>query len=127
WLEVEHRMVWRWDGGHPRVDTDRHIRRLLVRLHQYVDGALVHGLRGQPSNRRLPASFAQRVLARVRRRYADFGPTLAAEHLAKEGLGVSRETLRKWMREAGLWRGRPHRPQAVPVGRERRACLGGRV
>jgi hypothetical protein len=33
----------------------------------------------------------------VRQRYADFGPTLAAEHLAKEGWSVSRETLRKWM------------------------------
>jgi len=36
-------------------------------------------------------------LRRVRQRYADFGPTLAAEHLAQEGLLVSRETLRKWM------------------------------
>jgi hypothetical protein len=84
----------------------------------------VHGLRGKPSNRRLPALFAQRVLARVRRRYADFGPALAAEHLGQDGLGVSRETLRKWMREAGLWRVRPQRPQAVHVWRERRACFG---
>jgi len=32
------------------------------------------------------ARFEQKILARVRQRYADFGPTLAAEHLAKEGL-----------------------------------------
>ena len=122
--EVEQKQVTQVEAGRRLEVTDRHIRRLLVRLHQYGDGALVHGLRGQPSNRRLPASFAQRVLARVRRRYADFGPTLAAEHLAKEGLRVSRETLRKWMREAGLWRVRPQRPQAVHVWRERRACFG---
>jgi hypothetical protein len=36
-----------------------------------------------------------KILCRVRQRYADFGPTLAAEHLAQEGLPVSRETLRK--------------------------------
>ena len=122
--EVEQKHVTQVEAGRRLDVTDRHIRRLLVRLHQHGDGALVHGLRGQPSNRRLPVPFAQRVLARVRRRYADFGPTLAAEHLAEDGLAVSRETLRKWMREAGLWRVRPKRCQAVHVWRERRACFG---
>ena len=117
--EVEQKHVTQVEAGRRLDVTDRHIRRLLVRLHQHGDGALVHGLRGQPSNRRLPVPFAQRVLARVRRRYADFGPTLAAD-----GLAVSRETLRKWMREAGLWRVRPKRCQAVHVWRERRACFG---
>ncbi len=122
--EVEQKQVTQVEAGRRLDVTDRHIRRLLVRLHQHGDGALLHGLRGQPSNRRLPALFAQRVLARVRRRYADFGPTLAAEHLAQDGLAVSRETLRKWMREAGLWRVRLKRPQAMHVWRERRACFG---
>src|SRR5580658_5191037 len=40
---------------------------------------LVHGLRGRPSNRKLAACFEQKILARLRQRYADFGPTLAAE------------------------------------------------
>src|SRR5713101_5724458 len=122
--EVEQKHVTQVEAGRRLEVTDRHIRRLLVRLHQHGDGALVHGLRGQPSNRRLPVPFAQRVLARVRRRYADFGPTLAAQHLAEDGLAVSRETLRKWMREAGLWRVRLQRSQAVHVWRERRACFG---
>jgi Helix-turn-helix domain len=77
--------------------TDRHVRRLLVGLQRRGDRALVHGLRGQPSNRKLDQLLEQRVLRRVRQHYADFGPTLAAEHLAKEGLDVSRETLRnRW-------------------------------
>ena len=58
---------------------------------------MVHGLRGRPSNRKFGAVFQQKVLTRVGQRYADFGPTLAAEHLAQEGCSVSRETLRKWM------------------------------
>jgi transposase-like protein len=42
------------------------------------------------------------VLKRVEERYADFGATLASEHLAADdGLGVARETLRRWLREAG--------------------------
>ena len=42
------------------------------------------------------------ILARLRQRYADSGPTPATEHLAKEGFSVSRETLRKWMDQGGL-------------------------
>jgi len=88
---------------------------------------VIHGLRGRPSNRRLTAGFEQKVVARVRQRYADFGPTLAAEHLAQEGLPVSRETLRKWMAQASLWRPRSQRVKTIHVWRERRASFGERV
>src|SRR5580700_8840886 len=64
----------------------------------------------------------RRMLLRLR--YADFGPTLAAEHLAEEGFSVSRETLRKWMTKAGLWRPRCQRVKTIHVWRERRACFG---
>src|ERR1700723_541565 len=104
--------------------TDRHVRRMLLRLRGRGDRSLVHGLRGRPSNRKLAARFAQKILARVRQRYADFGPTLAAEHLAQEGFRVSRETLRKWMTKAALWRPRSQRVKAVHVWRERRASFG---
>jgi len=79
---------------------------LSQRIRERGDGALVHGLRGRPSNRKLAARLEQKILARLRQRYADFGPTLAAEHLAQEGFPVSRETLRKWMTKAALWRPR---------------------
>jgi hypothetical protein len=43
------------------------------------------------------------ALSLVRERYADFGPTLAAEKLAEvRGCTISRETLRGWMIAAGL-------------------------
>jgi hypothetical protein len=82
--------------------TDRQVRRMLLRIGEQGDGALVHGLRGRPSNRKLAARFEQKVLIRAGQRYADFGPTLAAEHLAKDGFPVSRETLRKWMSKAAF-------------------------
>src|SRR2546427_1967231 len=104
--------------------TDRQVRRMLLRIRERGDGALVHGLRGQPSNRKLAARFERKILERLRQRYADFGPTLAAEHLAKEGLSVSRETLRKWMNKATLWRPRSQRVKTVHVWRERRARFG---
>lgn len=40
----------------------------------------------------------------IRERYADFGPTLAAEKLRElHGITIGRKTLRIWMLEAGLW------------------------
>ncbi len=104
--------------------SDRHVRRMLLRLRECGDRSLVHGLRGRPSNRKLAARLEQKVLARLRQRYADFGPTLAAEHLAQEGFSVSRETLRKWMTQATLWRPRSQRVKTIHVWRERRARFG---
>ncbi len=104
--------------------SDRHIRRLLLRLGEHGDRAVIHGLRGRRSNRRLTARLEQKILRRVRQRYADFGPTLAAEHLAQEGLSVSRETLRKWMVKTSLWCPRAQRVKTIHVWRERRASFG---
>ena len=50
--------------------------------------------------------------------------TLASEHLARQGLGVSRETLRQWMIQEGLWKPRRQRLRPVHVWRERRATFG---
>src|SRR6202047_4942523 len=104
--------------------SDRHVRRMLFRLREWGDRSLVHGLRGRPSNRKLATRLEQKILARLLQRYADFGPTLAAEHLAQEGFSVSRETLRKWMTKAALWRPRSQRVKTIHVGRERRASFG---
>src|SRR3954447_2288094 len=41
----------------------RQVRRLQRKLEQGGDAALLHGLRGQPSNRRLDPSLRQKVLA----------------------------------------------------------------
>ena len=63
-------------------------------------------------------------MALVQESYVDFGPTLAAEKLSEEhGLKVSRETLRKWMAEDGLWLSRKQR-RTFHQPRLRRECLG---
>jgi hypothetical protein len=103
--------------------TVRHIRRLQRKLEADGDQALVHGLRGRPSNHRREPAFRRKILAAYRRRYADFGPTFASEKLAQEGLVVCPQTLRCWLLEEGLWQRRrrrdPHRSR-----RPRRACFG---
>lgn len=59
--------------------STRQIRRILRRLQADGDAALVHGLRGQPSNHQPDPQFRQAVLAAYRQRYAD--PTSAVQAL----------------------------------------------
>lgn len=105
--------------------TDRQVRRLQARLRGEGDRGIVHHLRGRRSNRKIPETQAKRAVEQLRQaRYAGFGPTLAAEHLARAGISVSRETLRQWMSAAGLWRPRRRRVKAVHVWRPRRSAFG---
>src|SRR5258708_1664828 len=64
----------------------RQIRRIQRKLEADGDTALVHGLRGKPSNHRFEAGFRQKVLAAYRRQFPGFGPTFACEKLAELGL-----------------------------------------
>lgn len=92
----------------------RQTKRAWSRYQSEGDAGLVHRLRGRTSNRRSLGDLKERVVALYRAEYADYGPTLAAECLAKEdGLPVSVSTLRRWLSQAGLWerrrKRRPHR------------------
>ena len=90
--------------------TPRHVRRLLRRLQVGGGAALAHTARGRPPNNQIAAGVRDQALALIRDQYADFGPTLAAEALAqRHELTVSRETLRAWMADAGLWLSRKQR------------------
>src|SRR5689334_9103405 len=103
----------------------RQVFRLLRRFRAEGAAGLASRRRGRPSNRRLPAAVREAALAVVRERYADFGPTLAAEKLAElHDIRLSRETLRRWMSEAGLWVPRKARRGRVHQPRHRRDCLG---
>jgi hypothetical protein len=101
--EVERGHLRQMDAARRLRLSDRQVRRLLELLHQAGDRGLVHGLRGHPPNRKITEEIEQRSLRRLRPpAYLGFGPTLAAEHLGRHGLRVTRETLRKWMNVAGL-------------------------
>jgi hypothetical protein len=105
----------------------RQTQRVWQRYQREGDAGLVHRLRGRPSLRRLAPELRVRVLARYAERYADFGPTLAAEYLAADdGLQVDHETLRRWLLAAGQRTVRRRR-QRHRQWRERKACLGAMV
>jgi transposase len=105
--------------------SERQVRRLLVRMRKAGDKAVLHGLRGR-SNRRIAEEQQKKAVEILKGDvYKGFGPTLASEYLAKKhGIGVSKETVRKWMRAAGLWRSHKQRLTEIHQWRERRERFG---
>jgi len=87
----------------------RQVRRNYKRYREEGDAGLIHRGRGKKSNRRYGEEIKQQVIERYRERYEGFGPTLAAEKLEKEGHGIHRETLRRWLVGEGLWEKRRKR------------------
>jgi len=84
----------------------RHARRLWRRFRTEGDGGLIHRLRGRISNRRLPEELRDKIVRRWQERYSDFGPTLACEKLAEEGLVLTPNTLVAMLKERHLWQRR---------------------
>lgn len=101
----------------------RQAKRIWQRYRERGDAGLVHGLRRRVSGRARPAAFRQEVIARYKEAFADFGPTLAAEHLAREGKIVDSETLRRWLLKDGSWQRRRKR-RAHRQWRERKEHAG---
>src|ERR1700693_105178 len=106
--------------------SDRWVRTLLKRMNQQGDAVVVHGLRGRPSNRKLPAKTQKQAMKILTQPdWHDFGPTFAAEQLSKRHrIQVGKETLRGWMIEAGLWKSKSRRLEQVHGWRPRRSAFG---
>jgi transposase len=104
--------------------SERQVRRMVQSVRERGDIGILHRGRGRPSNQKLGEAIKVRVIQLWRKRYEGFGPTLAAEKLLEhEGITVSRETVRQWLLEAGLWttrrKSRQHRQWRV-----RKECRG---
>ena len=101
----------------------RQAKRIWKRYRKQGDRGLVHRGRGRRGNRAKAPRLKQRVLARYRKRYEGFGPTLACEHLTRDGWEVDHETLRRWLLESGDWTIQRRR-QKHRQWRERKPCFG---
>src|ERR1039458_10480950 len=88
--------------------STRQVKRLLYALKKRGDKAVIHGLRGKPSNRRIEEAIEREAVKILSADvYRGFGPTLAAEYLRKKhGIEASKETVRQWMIQGKLWRGK---------------------
>ncbi len=102
--------------------TERQVRRMVKRIRQEGDEGVCHKSRGRPSHRMLP--FKKRIVQLYKSTYPDFGPTLFTEKLKeREGITVSRESVRTWLMEAGEWK-KHRRRKAHRQWRERKDHCG---
>jgi hypothetical protein len=104
----------------------RQVQRLLSRMQNGGDKAVIHGLRGKPSNRKIEEKIERQAVKILSAPvYGGFGPTLAAEYLGnKHGIEASKETVRQWMMRAQLWRGKKEKVKQVHAWRPRRSRWG---
>jgi hypothetical protein len=101
----------------------RQIRRIQRRLEAKGDVAVVHRLRGRPSNRRLEPSVRTKALAMYRRELMGFHPKHAWEKMMEAGLKLSVRTLHLWLVKEGLWK-RIRKIEQHRMRRLRKACFG---
>ena len=103
----------------------RQVQRLVRAYRDAGDAGVVSKRRGRRPNNALDPALRREVMDWVRKRYADFGPTLAREKLVEvHGYRLSVETLRQWMIAEGLWKAKSRRRARIHQRRPRRACFG---
>jgi transposase len=96
----------------------RSIRRLRARVERDGPAGLVHGNRGHVSSRRIPDETRTKVLELTKETYHDVNDTHLSELLAeREGITLSRVSVRRLLRDAGR---APQRVRRAPRHRSRR-------
>lgn len=105
--------------------SQRQVRRMRGAFEERGQVALVHGNRGRPPSNRLDEKQRQRVVKLARRKYAGFNDQHLTEKLVEvEGIPVSRPTVRRLLRAAGVGATRRRRPPKHRRRRDRKAQAG---
>ena len=103
----------------------RHSKRLMKRLEALGAGGLVHGNRARASPRGLSAELRERILDLSKSKYNKFNDSHFTEWLKEEeGIEVSRETVRRLRRSAGIKPKRRRRSKSHHQRRPRKAQEG---
>jgi transposase len=103
----------------------RQIRRLLKTYKRQGAKSLISKKRGKPSNNRIGEETRQNVLALIKEKYIDFGPTFLGEKLLeKHNIAISKETLRQLMISENIWKTKRRKKARIHQMRERRSCFG---
>ena len=103
----------------------RQVKRLLRAYRGQGVAGLCSRKRGRPSPRRLFEEKRAQIVELLRGKYADFGPTLAAEKLGElDGIEMSRESVRRPQTALGLWKPKRRKAKRVFALRERRPRFG---
>jgi transposase len=115
---VEGRKITLREAGEKMGVSYRHAKRIRRAIRERGIKGLVHGNRGQPSKRRIDDALGEKVLVLSKEVYGGFNDTHFTEKLREcEGMVLSRETVRKLRRRAGI---EPKRLRRAPGHRKRR-------
>lgn len=124
--KVKKKLITQREAAEELELSIRQVQRLLDQLQDRGDKAVIHGLLGKASNRRIEEKIEKQALKILSAPvYEGFGPTLAAEYLSnKHGIEASKETVRKWMIDGKLWRVKKEKVKQAHVWRPRRSRFG---
>ena len=118
--------TWTAQEAAARLDLSlRQFRRLLAAFRRDGPAGLVHGNRGHPSPRRLPAALREEALSLDETDYRDYNDHHLADVLAEDhGIHISRSSVRRLRRQADLPSPRKKRQPRHRSRRQRRAQTG---
>ena len=117
--------LWQAQAAERLVMSVRQVKRLVRAWRAQGAAGLVSKRPGRSSVQRVAQATREHFIGLVRQHCADYGPTLACEDLRRHhGLTNSRESLRGWMIEAGLWKDKPVRHKRVFQLRPRCPAVG---
>ena len=102
----------------------RQAKRIQKRYRAESNNGLLHRNRGRSPHNAYSDAYKREILSLYQRKYADFGPTFAAEKLLEDDKKpINAETLRQWLKSEGLWT-RKRKHNVYRERRERRPNFG---
>lgn len=103
--------------------SERQVRRIVKRIREEGDKGIVHKSRGKESSRKTPHKLKERIVSLYRQQYEGFGPTLTAEKLfERDGIQVSKETVRTFLVETGDWQKKRNRKKSRQWRQRKENC-----
>lgn len=103
----------------------RQTKRLCKRYKEKSIAGLAHLNRGKPSNNKIPKKIRDSIEKIILTHYSDFGPQLVQEQLEeKHKLKFSREWIRQFMIEIGVWKSKKRKQTHYYQRRARRSQKG---
>lgn len=86
---------------------------------------LISKRQGKAAVNRTSDIIKQKVIDLAQSKYVDFGPTFMGEKLEElDSIKLSKESIRKILMGANIWKGKQTKKKSIHQRRERRACFG---
>jgi len=122
---ADEKQITQCEGARRIGVTERHFRRLLHNYRERGAEGIISRHRGKISGNRMSTEKQDKILDKLKENYPGFGPTLASEKLfERDGIKVSKETVRQIMITAGLHKPKIRKKDKVRPLRQRRPRRG---